>query len=346
MTNSNPSNDSSAKPAVDDASRKRRAISAISLGLAYGLTIRLGFETGSFYQIVSKTFLFVAPFCVGAFAVLLAAGGERISIGRQVLVSLSTMGFFLAAMFFTFLEGLICIVLIVPVFLLAAVFGGLAAGLANNYFRRPSKARLSAVAILPFLLGPIEGQLPPASSEQTVTTVIQVHASPGVVFDQLAAVKGITSDELGFSFVHLIGLPKPVEAAMTGVGTGAVRVSRWEKGVSFNEVVTLWQRPTAMHYKFVIPPGSIPREALDRHVEMGGEYFTVLDGGYDLVERDGGTELRLTTRFLNKSQLKLYGDLWGKMVLADFHRSILGLMKNRAEAAYRQSSTLAQKGSN
>ncbi|BBB68077.1 hypothetical protein UNDYM_3824 [Undibacterium sp. YM2] len=69
---------------------------------------------------------------------------------------------------------------------------------------------------------------------------------------------------------------------------------------------------------------------------MGGEYVDVIDGGYDLKAKDGGTELCLSTRFINKSQLKTYGDLWGKMVLNDFHQSILGLMKNRAEQRHQQ----------
>ena len=119
---------------------------------------------------------------------------------------------------------------------------------------------------------------------------------------------------------------------MSGTGQASVRTSHWEKNVSFQEVITEWDKPTSMHYRFVIPSGAIPREALDRHVEMGGEYFDLVDGGYDLKKTaDGGTELSLTTRFVNKSRLKLYGDLWGRMVLKDFHRSILGLMKVRSE---------------
>jgi hypothetical protein len=39
----------------------------------------------------------------------------------------------------------------------------------------------------------------------------------------------------------------------------------------------------------------------------------------------------LTTRFVNKSRLKAYGNLWGRFVLKDFHRAILGLMKSRSE---------------
>lgn len=310
-----------------------RVIAALLAGMAYGLLLRIGFEAealGSFFQIVSTAFLLVTPFSVGAIAVLVAAGKQPITIRRQLAVSTITMLLFLVAMFLTLLEGLICIVLVAPVFLVAAILGGLLAGWLNNHFRA-SKTTLSSMAILPLLVAPLEANLPPMASMQTVSNTIFIQASPEQVFDQLASVRDISADELGFSFVHLIGLPKPIEASMNGAGVGAIRTSRWEKDVQFQEVITTWQRPAALHYQFYIPPGSIPRAALDRHVELGGEYFTVLDGGYDLTARDGGTELRLTTRFLNKSQLKVYGDIWGQLVLADFHDSILGLMKHRAE---------------
>jgi hypothetical protein len=39
----------------------------------------------------------------------------------------------------------------------------------------------------------------------------------------------------------------------------------------------------------------------------------------------------LATRFVNKSRLKAYGDLWGHLVLNDFHRAIMGWMKSRSE---------------
>lgn len=312
---------------------RSRIVWPLLIGLLYGMFLRLGFgvNPGGWFNIVSKAFLIVTPFSLGALAVFMAARPQRTSVRQDAGVAAKAMLLFLLAMFVTLLEGLICIVLVLPVFMVAAVLGGMLAGWLHRRMAA-SKGTVSAFALLPLLLGPIEAALPPAQSEQVVSTTMHIAAPPEVVFDQLADVRGIRPEELGFAFVHLIGLPKPIEADMRGTGAGAVRVSRWEKNVRFEEVITHWERPRALHYRFHIPPGSIPRDALDQHVELGGAYFTVLDGGYDLAPAaDGGTELTLTTRFLNKSQLKLYGDLWGRMVLQDFHRSILGLMRRRAE---------------
>lgn len=306
----------------------------IAAGVIYGLLLRVSFEyrhLHDFLQIISSSFLIGAPFGVGALAVFFASKKENLTLGQQTATATITMLFFLIAMFALVLEGLICIVLVVPVFFIASIIGGLSAGLAVKYLRKP-KPTIYAFALLPLLLGPIEASLPPASEANLVSTSIIINASPVQVFDQLATVTDIQANELGFSFLHLIGLPRPLQAAMDGEGAGSVRTSYWEKGVSFKEEITLWERPVKLHYNFNIPPHSIPREALDRHVELGGEYFTVLNGGYDLQPTaDGKTKLTLTTRYLNKSQLQVYGNTWGNIVLNDFHHSILGLMKNRAE---------------
>lgn len=313
-----------------------KKLAGILAGATYGLAIRFGLAQPNLHAVIgpiSTAFLFVCPFSVGAIAVLWSAErGTRIGIRRQVGLATSAIWLFLLAMFITLLEGLICIVLVGPVFMLAAICGGLAGGAIHNYRQKPNFT-LPALAVLPLLLGPVENLMPPQRCEQTVTNTLHVAAPPEVVFDQLTNVRDIKPDELGFAFVHLIGLPKPLEARMEGNGgPGSVRTSRWEKQVWFQEVITASSKPYALRYRFVVPRGAIPREALDEHVEINGDYFELVDGGYTLAPGpDGGTDLSLTTRFINKSRLTAYGNLWGRLVLRDFHHSILVLMKSRAE---------------
>lgn len=312
-----------------------KKIAGILIGAAYGLAMRYGAASSAvhpFFGTISAAFLIVCPFSVGAIAVLWGAErGKKIRFSRQVGLAFSAMALFLLAMFVTYLEGLICIVLVVPVFMISSILGGLVGGLIHNY-GRVNRSTLPALALLPLLIGPLESLLPPQRSTQTVSNTIHIDAPPEIVFDKLANVRDIKPDELGFTFVHLIGLPKPIEAQMQDNGPGSVRTSRWEKNVWFQEVITTSDRPRALLYKFVVPKGAIPREALDEHVEINGEYFDLVDGGFTLKPAEGGgTDLSLTTNFVNKSRLQSYGNLWGKLVLKDFHRSILGLMKSRSE---------------
>ena len=132
---------------------KPHTLGAVAMGVVYGLILRLGFGqhlTDQFLQIISTTFLMVAPFCVGAVTVLGAAqDGEPLTKRRQAGVASVAMLLFLFAMFAFFVEGLICIVLVLPVFIIAAILGGLLAGFIHNHVRLP-RSTLPAFALLPF----------------------------------------------------------------------------------------------------------------------------------------------------------------------------------------------------
>lgn len=306
----------------------------IMLGVFYGLSLRITFDwklVSGFLEIISYAFLINAPFVVGAIAVFFMPRDKPTTIWQQLKVANTAMAFFLIAMFILVLEGLICIVLVVPVFFVAASLGGLIMGAVIKYTNTAGPT-LKCLVLLPFMVGAFESQLPSSQTTGKVANSILVNAPAEQVFNQIATVKDIQPEELGFSFMHVLGLPRPLEANMSGTGVGAVRLSKWEQGVSFKERITHWQAPTRMYYAFDIPAGSVPREALDQHVELGGKYFTVTQGGYD-IEAISAHQSRLTlhTVYVNKSNLKLYGNTWSTIALADFHHSILQLIKRRAE---------------
>lgn len=62
-----------------------------------------------------------------------ASRNGRLSVGAQVGEAAGTMVFFLVAMFVLFIEGMICIVLVLPVFMIASIIGGLIMGLALRW---------------------------------------------------------------------------------------------------------------------------------------------------------------------------------------------------------------------
>ena len=71
---------------------------------------------------------------------------------------------------------------------------------------------------------------------------------------------------------------------------------------------------------------------LDKHVKLGGEYFSPLYGGYELSEDgNGNTLLTLKTTVRDNTNFGVYSRIWGELIFQDFHHSLLTLMKNRAE---------------
>lgn len=315
----------------------RAVIVGIISGIIYGIVIRVmsewsTIEGDGIYEIITYSFLITMPFAVGAISVYIAADKKHTTIKSQLYISFLTMLFFLLAMMVLMLEGFICIVLIAPVFIVASLAGGLIMGFVNNKYKSKAKGTLNSFVLIPLILSPLESIIPVSPETGMVETSIVIYAPPEKIFNELGSVKEIKKAELGFSFMHFVGLPAPLEASMSKKGVGAVRISKWEKGVTFKERITVWNAPWQLHYEFDIPKGSIPREALDRHVELGGDYFTLVKGGYD-IERIGDNKSRLILRtyYKNTSHLKLFGGIWASYVFNDFHYSLLKLMKNRSE---------------
>ena len=68
-------------------------------------------------------------------------------------------------------------------------------------------------------------------------------------------------------------------------------------------------------------------------MSVGGEFFDVLDGRYDLEPLDGGRiRLHLSSRHRVSTRFNFYARLWTDFILADTQRHILGVLKRRCEA--------------
>ena len=188
---------------------KKQYLFGLIVGVIYGLIIRLIPEIqklSGIFEIISFSFLFFTPIAVGSVSVYVSSKKEKLTWKKHISISSIAMLIFLLAMFAFNLEGLICIVLILPVFMVASIIGGLIVGyIINN--TQYSKSTLNSLLILPLLMSPVESLLPEQQSTQQITTRIIINASAQEIFSELATVKDIKEDELGFSFMHFIGLP-------------------------------------------------------------------------------------------------------------------------------------------
>jgi hypothetical protein len=190
------------------------------------------------------------------------------------------------------------------------------------------------VVLIPLILSPLEVNFLKLSQTYEVKNSIVINAPIDVVWRQLANVSYIAEREFPMSFSQLIGIPRPLQADMNAQGVGAVRTSKWQKNIVFKEVITDWQQNKQMLYQFDIDPDLIPDNALDKHVKLGGEYFSPLYGGYYLAETaNGQTVLTLKTTVEDNTNFTIYSRLWGEVIFQDFHNSLLKLMKSRAEKA-------------
>ena len=308
----------------------------ILLGTLYGIFMRLFVELVNAYNLgdlVSISFMFLVPVAIGYIRIHFEYNESKTLTKRQmVTIAWQPIFVFLFVSIITLLEGSICVAMALPAFMFFASIGGLLAGFVRKRKIKKANSSLLSIALLPILLSPIEVNFLHLSKTYEVTNSIAINAPINVVWQQLANVSDIKPQEVPFSLTQLIGVPKPLKASMNASGIGAVRTSTWQKGVVFKEVITDWQPNKQMHYRFDIDPDAIPDDALDKHVKLGGEYFSPLYGGYELSEdKSGNTILTLKTTVQDNTNFGVYSRIWGEVIFQDFHHSLLTLMKNRAE---------------
>lgn len=311
----------------------------IFLGALYGLFIRVLLESkpfGNHGGIVTISFMFFVPLVIGFIRVHFELMVQReVTYKKMAFIAWQPIFIFLFVSFFTLLEGSICIVMALPAFLFFSSLGGWLAGIIHNYFAKKKNTTLVSIIIFPLLMTPLEQNLLVLSKTYKVENTIKINAPPNVVWSQLTNVKSISNDEWKYSLTSFIGIPKPVEAKMDGMAIGAVRTSVWEKGVEFKEKITDWKPNVKMSYSFDIDPQKIPDSALDKHVKMGGKYFSPLTGGYFINEDDkGNTLLKIETTLRDNTHFGIYSRIWGEIIFRDFHNSLLKLMKSRSEKKY------------
>lgn len=309
----------------------------IFLGVLYGVSIRLLWEIEAlkdFGGLVTISFMFLVPFVIGFIRIHFEIYiNSALTYGKMMTLAWQPVFICLLVSVLTLLEGSICIAMALPAFMFFASMGGLSAGVLNKFITNRKKGTLLSVTLLPLFLAPIEVNFLQLSKTYQVENSIIIQASPEVVWSQLANVSTIEKNELPFSFTSFIGVPRPIEANMSNSGVGAVRTSKWEKDVEFREVITNWVPNQRMAYTFDINPSTIPDHALDKHVKLGGEYFSPIKGEY-LITKDnkGRTILHLKTTLLDNTNFGIYSRVWGEIIFQDFHGSLLKLMKSRSEA--------------
>jgi hypothetical protein len=130
-----------------------------------------------------------------------------------------------------------------------------------------------------------------------------------------------------------LGFPRPVAATLTGTGVGGVRHATFDRGLVFTETITEWQPERLLSFTIRANTDSIPTTTLDKHVTIGGPFFDVLQGTYQLIPDDDGraTRLVLTSRHRVSTRFNPYAGWWANRIMGSIQRNILAVLKRRAE---------------
>lgn len=280
---------------------------------------------------MSIAFLALVPLAIGYLAV--AVDGREAPRTRRIILPLIATAACMATVLATGLEGTICMVLALPPFLIAATTGGvLASAVRRRVPGEPARrAVLIGILLLPFAAGVLESLVPAAESRRTVAASIRIHADAEDVWRNVVLPTGIRPGENRMRLAHRMGFPRPVTATLSHEGVGGSRYAIFERGVMLRETVTEWVPRRRM--AFTIDPHNIPREVLDEHVTIGGRFFDVMDGAYEVVPvAPGEVELRLQTTHRLRTHVNPYAGFWTDLLMREIQKNLLHVVRTRAEA--------------
>jgi uncharacterized protein YndB with AHSA1/START domain len=317
---------------------------AICIAAVYGLIMRLMFGfLDDTSQIMSVTFLFIVPLLIGFLTVLLIPI-EKTTSGRAAFFKPWLTS--LALLFITLLtkvEGIICWVLLFPLFATVAGIGGLiayhfkksrtqeAVGTAAMNWQKPNTLNASLVFMLPIALGALEGERAWTAQEITIREQLTIDAPVARVWQALAE-KHVVSQQLRPPLSSsLLGFPRHVATTLDTLAVGGKRVSYYEKGLHFQEKVVRLEKGRLLTLTVNTDPGQFPPTVMDEHVLIGGKHLDILDNTYQFESLAGGrTRVTLSGRFYINTPFNWYARMWANYLMSDILQGELYSVRARA----------------
>jgi hypothetical protein len=311
-----------------------RWLLVLGIPVAYMLILRLVFDLdifGHFAAVMSLTFLFSLPFGSG-YLIVAFSSIENIRSRRYRLLMpwVPVLVLLMITMAFG-IEGWACWLMILPGFLILSSLGGLVAGhYKMKRHDRSQKTQISLVILLPFLIAPLEKMIPARTMLFEARTSIDIRADRDDIWNNVIRVRDISEKEDRGTLTKLLGFPRPIRAELNYAGVGGSRQAIFSKGLVFEEVVREYEDKKRMAFSIKADPRAIPATTMDKHVAVGGEYFDVLDGTYELERLpDGLYRLHLYSHFTLKTDFNFYAGWWAKWIMKDIQNNILQVIQTR-----------------
>lgn len=310
-------------------------ITGVIIGALYGLAAQFILKVAELkevFSIMTLGFVFVLPICLGVVTVYFANTEARASWRFRIIMPWATASLCLLLAMITGLEGTICLIMTIPIYLPLASLGGILGGI---YFTSVDSNRMNSFALgglllLPFLVSGVEERYPLEDVTKQVNTSILIESTSEVVWSQITRIPKITEPQE--SFFYFMGFPKPVEATLSHDGIGGVREAKFEKGLMFLETITEWETENKLTFTIKSEPANTPLTTLDSHVVVGGRYFDTLLGEYEIEKlNDRQVRLHLFSRYRLSTRFNFYAEIWSDFLMRDIQENILQVIKSRCE---------------
>ena len=335
-----PQRDAGPKPAFGPhESWMERALPSSALGSAavsLVLTVSVGLGVAVFAARILRNYgwgLFVAlPFVMGFVAAGLHGSRQPRRLASSIGVASLSVALLGASLLALAVEGLVCLVMAIPIALPLAMMGGFCA----NRIQKRRWLQNDAPVFLSWLLFVVPGiewmehASPRPAPVFVVRTALNVQAPPARVWSEVIAFTQIPAPK---ELMFRAGIAYPVRAEMIGTGIGAERHCVFSTG-SFVEPIQVWDEPRLL--KFAVTANPPPMQEWTPYTRIDPPHlhgFLVSEGGqFSLTPLpNGGTRLEGTTWYQHRLWPSAYWRLWSDAIIHQIHLRVLRHIREEAE---------------
>jgi hypothetical protein len=309
-------------------------LKVIAIPTGYAIILRLFFGVSTWenlFTVMSVSFLFCLPTIVGVLTIYFSTIEKVKNRAYRIFTPWIPILIFLVITLAFALEGWACWLMVLPLFLIAASIGGLIGG----YFKMKKQSTnvyISVLALLPLMMAPVEAMVGTIPGTYEAYTFIDINASADKIWSNVTRVKEIKEEQDKGWLTRTLGFPRPVKAELNFEGVGAYREAIFTNGLVFHETVSEYIDQKKMVFSIKAYPHEIPSTAMDEHVVIGGNYFDVLNGTYELEKLNETTHrLHLYSHFKLTTTFNFYASWWARWIMKDIQNNILQVEKQRAE---------------
>jgi hypothetical protein len=277
--------------------------------------------------------LFIAlPFAMGFCAAVVYGVQRPRSLRGCVGVACLSVAVLGASLLAFAIEGLICLIMAMPIAVPVAAFGGACGYVMQR--RHWSQTGVPAFLSLFLLVTPsvqwTEHSLPRSNATFVARSAVEIEAPPEEVWKQVIAFSEIPPPE---EWLFRAGIAYPIRAEITGRGVGAERHCVFSTG-AFVEPIEVWEEPHRL--KFSVTANPPPMQEWSPYARLDTPHlhrFLVSSGGQFLLTPlpNGRTRLEGTTWYRHGLGPASYWRLWSDLIIHKIHLRVLNHIKGEAE---------------
>lgn len=285
----------------------------------------------NFLQIYGWGVFVALPFAMGFTSALIHSVRHQRSLGSCVAVACLSVVVLGLALFALAVEGIVCLLMAVPIALPLATVGGIC-----GYLLQWRRLRYQTPAFLSVLLAIVPGVqwmehlMAPEPAVYEVRTAIDVQAAPEKVWKQVVAFTQIPPPK---ELIFRAGVAYPIRAEILGTGPGAQRRCVFSTG-AFVEPIEVWDEPRLLKFSAASNPAPMEEWTPYSHIEPPHLHgLLVSSGGQFLLTPlpNGGTRLEGATWYRHTLWPAAYWRLWSDSIIHQIHLRVLRHIRDVAE---------------